>query len=260
MSRGAAQDRRELESSLRSGARRMMFSNSVIDEFVAGATLAEMRTVDGLIASQLEVRASNQLAERMRKAKFPSIKSMDGFDFAQVAFPEGYGTDDLRSLAFIDACQDFVFHGKTGRGKTHLAIAVGIAAANAGKTVRFYTVAGLVMHLADMRERGKLKKELKDIAAVDLLILDELGYVPLDIDGARLLYQVMSVEEGTQSMIITTNIEFSKWGTVFADDKMASAVVDRLVYTGRLVEFNGPSYRMENALMLGKGKNRPQQE
>lgn len=87
-----------------------------------------------------------------------------------------------------------------------------------------------------------------------LLVLDELGYVPLDIEGARLLFQVMSADEGTQSMIITTNIEFSKWGTVFGDDKMASAVVDRLVYTGRLVEFNGASYRMENALMLGKGR------
>ena len=167
-------------------------------------------------------------------------------------------TDDLKGLGFVDACQDFVFHGKTGRGKTHLAIAVGIAAANAGKTVRFYTVAQLVMHLSEAREKGRLKRELDDILGTNLLILDELGYVPLDIDGARLLYQVMSAPEGRQSMLITTNIEFSRWGTVFGDDKMASAVVDRLVYTGRLVEFNGPRCRMENALMLGKGKNKPQ--
>lgn len=146
-----------------------------------------------------------------------------------------------------------MFHGKTGRGKTHLAIATGLSAARAGKTVRFFTVAQLVMHLAEMRDRGKLKKELGDLAAADLLILDELGYVPLDIESARLLFQVMSVQEDRRSMIVTTNIEFSEWGTVFGDDKMASAVVDRLVYTGRLVEFNGASYRMENALMLGKG-------
>ena len=134
-----------------------------------------------------------------------------------------------------------------------MAIAIGIAAAKAGKTVRFFTVAQLVMHLVEQREKGRLKKELEDLLSTDLLILDELGYVPLDIEGARLLFQVMSAPEGRQSMIITTNIEFSKWGTVFGDDKMASAVVDRLVYTGRLVEFNGNSYRMENALMLGKG-------
>lgn len=260
MSRSTSQDRREVEESLKADARQMLFSSSVVDEFVASATLAELRTVGGLLGRQMEKRAENQLARRMRRAKFPAIKSMDGYDFSQVGFPEGYGVEDLKGLGFVDACQDFVFHGKTGRGKTHLAIAVGIAAANAGKTVRFYTVAQLVMHLVEVREKGRLKRELDDILNTDLLILDELGYVPLDIDGARLLYQVMSAPEGRQSMLITTNIEFSKWGTVFGDDKMASAVVDRLVYTGRLVEFNGPSYRMENALMLGKGKGGPQSQ
>lgn len=83
----------------------------------------------------------------------------------------------------------------------------------------------------------------------ELLILDELGYVPLDIEGARLLFQVMSVPEGRQSMIVTANIEFSKWVTVFGDDKMAAAVVDRLVYTGRLVEFNGASCRIESRVL-----------
>lgn len=253
MSRAANQDRRSLEADLRGSARQMLFSNEVVDEFVANATLSDMRAVAGLMSRQMEVRARNQLEKRMRRAKFPAIKSFDGYDFSHIAFPEGYGEADLKSLDFIDSCQDFVFHGKTGRGKTHLAIATGLSAARAGKTVRFFTVAQLVMHLAEMRDRGKLKKELGDIAAADLLILDELGYVPLDIESARLLFQVMSVQEDRRSMIVTTNIEFSEWGTVFGDDKMASAVVDRLVYTGRLVEFNGASYRMENALMLGKG-------
>ena len=254
MARAVARDRRELESSLRDKARAMMFSNSVVEEFAAGATLSELRAVEDLLSRQMEVRAANQLDRRMRRAKFPAVKSLDGYDFSQIAFPEGYGEDDLRSLAFVGACQDFVFHGKTGRGKTHLAIATGIAAVNAGMHVRFFTVAQLVMHLQDARERGRLRRELDELLSADLLILDELGYVPLDIEGARLLFQVMSVPEGRQSMIVTTNIEFSKWGTVFGDDKMAAAVVDRLVYTGRLVEFNGASYRMENALMLGKGE------
>lgn len=232
----------------------MLFSNSVVDEFCEGATLPEMRAVEGLLARQMEVRAANQLERRMRRARFPAAKSLDGYDFSQVSFPDGYGEADLRSLAFIDACQDFVFHGKTGRGKTHLAIAVGASAVRAGKSVRFFTVAQLVMHLADARDRGRLRRELDDLLSADLLVLDELGYVPLDVEGARLLFQVMSAPEGTQSLIVTTNIEFSRWGTVFGDDKMAAAVVDRLVYTGRLVEFNGASYRMENALMLGKGE------
>lgn len=254
MARAVTRDRREVESSLRDKARAMLFSNSVVEEFAAEATLAELRAVEGLLSRQMEVRAANQLDRRMRKAKFPAVKSLDGYDFSQIAFPEGYGEVDLRSLAFVGACQDFVFHGKTGRGKTHLAIATGIAAVNAGMHVRFFTVAQLVMHLQDAREKGRLRRELDELLSADLLILDELGYVPLDVEGARLLFQVMSVPEGRQSMIVTTNIEFSKWGTVFGDDKMAAAVVDRLVYTGRLVEFNGASYRMENALMLGKGE------
>ena len=123
---------------------------------------------------------------------------------------------------------------------------------NAGKSARLFTAAQLVMHLAEAKGQGKLKKALEDLGSVDLLVIDELGYVPLDVDGARLLFQVMSAAETGQSMVITTNIEFSRRGTVFGDDEMASAIVDRLVYTGRLVEFNGTSYRMENALMLGK--------
>ena len=249
MARAVARDRRELESSLRDKARAMMFSNSVVEEFAAGATLSELRAVEDLLSRQMEVRAANQLDRRMRRAKFPAVKSLDGYDFSQIAFPEGYGEDDLRSLAFVGACQDFVFHGKTGRGKTHLAIATGIAAVNAGMHVRFFTVAQLVMHLQDARERGRLRRELDELLSADLLILDELGYVPLDIEGARLLFQVMSVPEGRQSMIVTANIEFSKWVTVFGDDKMAAAVVDRLVYTGRLVEFNGASCRIESRVL-----------
>ena len=93
---------------------------------------------------------------------------------------------------------------------------------------------------------------LNEIAKADVVIIDELGYVPLDIEGARLLFQVMSDCYEKRSLIITTNIEFSKWGTVFGDDKLAAALIDRIVHHGRLVEFNGTSRRMDAALMLGK--------
>lgn len=118
--------------------------------------------------------------------------------------------------------------------------------------MRFFTVAQLVMHLADARDRGRLRRELDDLLSADLLALDELGYVPLDVEGARLLFQVMSGCYEKRSVIVTANIEFSKWGTVLGDDKLAAATIDRLVHHGRLVEFNGPSRRMDAALMLGK--------
>lgn len=255
MKREPTAARREVEEALRADARQMLFSNEVVDEFMEEATLSEVRMVAKLLARQMEVRAANQLAKRMRRARFPAVKTFDGYDFSQVALPEGYSVEDMRSLAFVDAAQDFVFHGPTGRGKTHLAIAIGIAAVRAGKKVRFFTVAELVMYLAEANRQGKLERALADIAKCDLLVLDELGYVPLDIEGARMLYQVMAAAYEKQSVVVTTNIEFSKWGTVFGDDKLASAVIDRIVHHGRLVEFNGTSHRMDAALMLGKSGN-----
>lgn len=100
---------------------------------------------------------------------------------------------------------------------------------------------------------GDLERLMAEIARCDLLVLDEFGYVPIDVEGARLLFQVMSDCYERRSMILTTNIEFSKWGVVLGDDKLASALIDRIVHHGRLVEFGGASRRMEDALMLGKG-------
>ena len=156
--------------------------------------------------------------------------------------------------AFVDSAQDFVFHGQTGRGKTHLAIAVGNACVRAGRTVRFFSTAQLVLMLTRASREHALEAVLKDIAKADLVILDEFGYVPLDVEGARLLFQVMSGCYEKRSVIVTTNIEFGKWGTVLGDDKLAAATIDRLVHHGRLVEFNGPSRRMDAALMLGKSE------
>ena len=124
----------------------------------------------------------------------------------------------------------------------------------AGREVRFFTTAALVRQLTAASQAGALDALLKEIRRADLVIFDEFGYIPLDVDGARLLFQVISECYEARSMILTTNIEFGKWGTVFADDKLAAAAVDRVVHHGRLVEFNGPSRRMDESLMLGKGK------
>ncbi len=115
-------------------------------------------------------------------------------------------------------------------------------------------MSALVRQLTAASQAGTLDALIKDIRRADLVILDEFGYIPLDVDGARLLFQVISECYEARSMILTTNIEFGKWGTVFADDKLAAAAIDRVVHHGRLVEFNGASRRMDESLMLGKGK------
>lgn len=235
-------------------ARKMYFSNETIDGFLAGANAAQVRCVCDLVEHELEVRERNKRQRLFRRASFPQIKSFDGYDFSQVVFPQDYSSDDLMSLAFLDTAQDFVFYGQTGRGKTHLAIAVGSACVKSGKMVRFFTTADLVLMLTKANREHALESMLKDIGKANLIILDEFGYVPLDIEGARLLFQVISDCYEKRSLIITTNIEFSKWGTIFGDDKLAAATIDRIVHHGRLVEFNGTSKRMDRALMLGNAQ------
>lgn len=155
--------------------------------------------------------------------------------------------NQLTSLEFLDHAQDLVFYGRTGRGKTHLAIALGVKAIGQGRAVRFCQTAELVLQLGKAKRAGSLDQILKDLARADLIILDEFGYVPFDIDGARLLYQIIAGAYERRSIIFTTNIEFGKWGTIFADDKLAAAIVDRIVHHGRLIEFHGPSRRMSEA-------------
>lgn len=232
--------------------RTMFFSAETIERFINSATAGQARALAGLIEDEAEAREGRKRERLMRKVKFPQIKSFNGYDFSEVALPEGYTVDALRSLEFMDATQDFVFHGQTGRGKTHLAIAIGIAAVGKGREARFFTAAELVMALTKACGDNSLDRFMKDISKCELLIVDELGCVPLAQAGARLLFQVLSDCCERRSLLITTNIEFSKWGVVFGDDKMAGAIIDRVMHHGRLIEFNGSSKRMEHALMLGR--------
>lgn len=243
---------RDDTQALRELARTMFFSNATVDEYLARSSAAQARAVCAFIEIEQRNRAANKHSKLMRKAKFPAVMGFDGYDFSKVVFPEGYTEQDIRSLRFIDRRQDFVFYGPTGRGKTHLATALGLSAVDAGREVRFFNVASLVMHMSRLKAEGKLEPFMNDLERSSLVILDEFGYVPIDVEGSRLLYQVISKCHEKRSVIITTNMEFGKWGTVLGDDKMAAALVDRLVYHGRMVEFTGASHRMENALMLGK--------
>ena len=154
--------------------------------------------------------------------------------------------------AFVRDAEDLVFYGQTGRGKTHMATALGIAATSAGYPVRFRQTAQLVPRLGKAKREGTLDRLLADVAKARLLVLDEFGCVPFDVDGARLLCRVISDSYERRSVIFTANVEFSRWGTAFADDKLAAAIVDRVARHGRLVEFGGPSHRLEESLMLGK--------
>lgn len=247
-------DRAEIDK-FYTAARKMYFSKEAIEYWLQTATPTQLSSVYALLSKELHLREESKKRRLLRKAKFPVVKALMDFDYSDVAFPDGYGKEDIESLEFVKHGQDFVFYGKTGRGKTHLAIALGIKCIEYGMQVRYFSTASLVRQLSFAAKNDKLEALFKDIAKADVVILDEFGYIPLDIDSARLLFQVISDCYETRSMILTTNIEFSKWGTVFADDKLAAAAVDRIVHHGRLVEFRGLSRRMDESLMLCSGKH-----
>ena len=147
------------------------------------------------------------------------------------------------------ACQsNLVLYGPVGTGKTHLAVALGRLACMRD-TGRFFTMTGLLMRLRRAKREDRLDAELRQIAKARLLIIDEFGYMPIDEEGSRFLFQVISDSYETRSVIYTTNIEFSGWGRVLGDKNMAAALIDRTVHHGRLIRFEGCSYRSEHALM-----------
>jgi len=240
----------QIMAAFRDGAHQMMFSNTTVDAFASEATPKQVEAVARMLAIELATRAENRRRKLIKQAAFPTIKSIDDFDFAHVGFQDGFAPGDLASLSFIDRAENLVLYGPSGRGKTHLAVALGVLAANCGRSVRFYTAADLVYALSAAHRANSLDKIYAQIGKADMVILDEFGYIPFDGEGARLLFQVISKCYETRSLVFTTNIEFSRWGTVLGDDKLAAATIDRVVHHGRLVTFSGPNRRMEGALMM----------
>ena len=220
--------------------------------FLEAATPGQLAACSGMLARELESRERSKRARLLRQARFPVPKAVEGFDRPDVRFPEGWGRDEMLSPGFVGRAEDLVFHGPTGRGKTHVATALGIEAARRGVPVRFFQTATLVPRPGKARREGTLDRLLADVGRAELVILDEFGYAPFDVDGARLPWQVISDPYERGSMVLVTNVESGRWGTVFADDKLAAAIAGRVARHGRLVEFGGPSHRLEESLMLGK--------
>lgn len=244
--RGAAQ------ASFRDAARALFISGDTIAAFLASATPGQVTARTSMLGSEIAHRDGTRRARLPGQARFPVPKSVEGLDWPDVAFPDGWGREDMCSLAFVRDAEDLVLYGQTGRGKTHMATALGIAATSAGYPARFWQTAQLVPRLGRAKREGTFDGLLADVAKARLLVLDEFGYVPFDVDGARLPCQAMSESHGRRSVIFATNVGSGRWGTVFADDKLAAAIAGRVVHHGRLVEFGGPSHRLEESLMLGK--------
>lgn len=237
----------------RAAARALYVSNDAIDQSLEASTPTQVAGCRAMPGAEVAHRDASRRARPLGQARLPARKPVEDLGWAHVRFPDGWGRDDTLSLAFVGSCEDLVLFGQTGRGKPHMAMALSTRAAAAGIPAGSWQTAQLVLELGNAKRDGALAKVLGDMSRSRPLVPDGFGCVPFDADGARLLCQAISESYERRAVTFTTNIEFSRWGTVFADDRLAQAIVDRVVRHGRLVEFAGPSHRLESSLTLGEG-------
>ena len=196
----------------------------------------------------VEQRQANRARRLVRQAGFPAAKTLEGYEFDHIEFPAGLDADTLLELSFISKRENLLLLGAVGTGKTHLAVALGVKACMQGKRVSFYRATDLTNELMELHQAGRAGKLIKKIAAADLFILDEVGYVPFSKRAAELLFTVVANSYEQQSIIATSNLEFGRWNEVFGDDRLTAALIDRLVHHAHILTFTGQSYRLKQAL------------
>jgi DNA replication protein DnaC len=203
-----------------------------------------------LFTTEIEERDRKRRNAYQKAAKFDVIKTFEKYTFEDIRFPTALTPDDIISTTFIPRRENLILFGTVGAGKTHLAIAIGMAACDAGFKTRFWRTPVLVNALTEAKKEGYLSRFMKQFDNLDLLICDEWGYVPVDSDGAKLLFQVISECYERKSVIITTNLEFARWNDIFADVKITAALLDRIIHHSHLLDFsNRKSWRLKEALM-----------
>ncbi len=207
------------------------------DDFLLDLTIAE-----------LSMRTEKRLTRRIREAKFPLLKTLEGFDY------DAASGLDLRLIRELSGCdytregRNVLFLGRSGTGKTHLATGLGVEACKNNFRTRFISCYGLVNELIEAREEKVLQRLIQRYARYDLLILDELGYIPFSREGAELLFQVLAERHERGSVIITTNLGFADWTQVFGDPVMTAALLDRLTHRAHIVNCQWESYRLKQSL------------
>src|SRR5665811_847184 len=203
-----------------------------------------------LLRSELEHRESQRKDKFLKHAGFYSIKTLDGFCFDEVTLPADVSPEYLRNCEFLNTKTNLVMYGNVGTGKTCLSIALGVEACKRGVETRFFRTAALVNRLSEAKKNGTLSVFMKKLAKAELLICDEWGYVPLDRTGAQLLFEVISECYERNTLILNTNIEFSRWVNVFYDEQMTGAIIDRVLHHCHLLLFPGSSNRIKESTLV----------
>jgi DNA replication protein DnaC len=200
-----------------------------------------------LVERELLDRERRASERRIKAARFPVVKTLDTFDFkAQPSINQAL-IRELMTGEYLDRHENVLLVGNQGTGKTHLACALAFAACGQGRRVRFFSVSQLVTHLQEVREERQLQRLHQQLERHDLLVLDELGYVPFSKGGAELLFDVVSRAYERTSLIVTTNLPFENWTEVLGGERLTGALLDRLTHRVHILEANGESYRLRES-------------
>lgn len=224
---------------------------STIADGALRAGLTHRAYLADVLAAEVDDRRERRRQRRVADAKFPRIKRLAEFDCSRSPVNEAT-LAALGAGSFIEHGDPIVLLGDSGTGKSHLLIGTGMAAAEAGARVRYTTAAALVNELVEAADDRTLSRVIARYGRIDLLCLDELGYLSLDTRGAELLFQVLTEREEQRSVAVASNAPFSEWGRTFTDARLAGAVVDRLTFRSLIIETGSDSYRLHTSTAAGK--------
>jgi DNA replication protein DnaC len=216
-------------------------------EEAARRRLGHVEYLADLMSLEVVRRRERRIQRRTKDARFPLLKTLEGFDFGQQPGLDRSDILEFATGAFVGQARNVVLMGPVGTGKTHLAIALGIACCQQEMRVRFATAAELTNTLVEAKREGRLSRKLEQFARFDLVVLDELGYVPFDKESADLLFGFITKVYERRSLIVTTNLPFARWTEVFGDATAAAAVIDRIVHHASIFKTDGESYRLQAA-------------
>ncbi len=228
--------------------------DSLFERLDSGA-LNPAEAMDQLLAAHVSLRRERRLVAAMRSSRLPTIKRLDTFDFTFQPSIDRNQVLSLHELTFIERKENVILLGPAGVGKTHIAISLAVSAAERGKRIYFGTLSDLVLSLVEAEKQGRLKDRLTVLRNPSLLIVDEIGYLPMTAGGTNLFFQLVNARYEKGSMILTSNKSFKDWGEIFGDSVAASAMLDRLLHHCHIVNIRGNSYRLREypGLSLPRG-------
>jgi DNA replication protein DnaC len=224
-------------------------SLEVVDALLSqldAASISPAEAIEQLLEAQVLLKRQRRLTVALQSARLPGVKTLDTFDFSFQPSIDRTQVLSLHELTFLERRENVILLGPAGVGKTHLAISLAITAAQRGRRVYYSTLADLVLSMQEAERHGRLRERLTFLRGPSLLVVDEIGYLPVTANGANLFFQLVNARYEKVSTVLTSNKSFKEWGEVFGDAVVAAALLDRLLHHCHIVNIRGNSYRLRD--------------